>query len=87
MVWAECQAINVLFRVTDERRSERERTRPTWILAAGETKWHRSERESKEEGKKTEGCDARSRMKERKRGRLRANINSIWWGLETGLKI
>ena len=44
-------------------------------------------RESKEEGKKTEGCDARSRMEERKRGRIRANIHSIWWGLETGLKI
>ena len=42
-------------------------------------------RESKEEGKKTEGCDARSRMEERKRGRIRANTNSIWWGLDSRL--
>ena len=78
MVWAECQAINVLFRVTDERRSERGRENEADMDTGSERSEvaPERERESKEEGKKTEGCDARSRMKER-RIRIGANTNSI----------
>ena len=49
LVWAECQAINVLFRVTDERKSERTRHGGRKGGRTAMAEWHRIERK---EGRK-----------------------------------
>ena len=64
MVWAECQAINVLFRVTDERKSER-RTRARHGTGSGERK----------EGRKLRvRCEIK---KERRRERKKASFDTV----------